>query len=73
MPALERRNVVHDKLRLAERLTGVLFAVVLITVQLDRLIGFATTKTILSDHSAADLWVAASRIRIIDQLIVESP
>jgi putative ABC transport system permease protein len=67
MPSLARRNLFHDKVRLTVTLTGVVFAVVLITVQLGLFIGFATTTSNISDHSGADLWVAAKGWRNFDQ------
>jgi len=45
MPPLAERNLVHDKVRLAVTLTGIIFAVVLIVVQLGLFIGFATTTS----------------------------
>lgn len=67
MPSLARRNLFHDKVRLTVTLTGVIFAVVLITVQLGLFIGFATTTSNISDHSGADLWIAAKGWRNFDQ------
>lgn len=67
MPSLARRNLFHDKIRLTVTLTGVVFAVVLITVQLGLFIGFASTTSNISDHSGADLWVAAKGWRNFDQ------
>jgi putative ABC transport system permease protein len=67
MPSLARRNLFHDKVRLTVTLTGIVFAVVLITVQLGLFIGFATTTSNISDHSGADLWIAAKGWRNFDQ------
>ncbi len=67
MPSLARRNLFHDKVRLTVTLTGVVFAVVLITVQLGLFIGFAATTSNISDNSHADLWVAAKGLRNFDQ------
>lgn len=67
MASLAWRNLFHDKVRLAVTLTGIIFAVVLITVQLGLFIGFATTTSNISDHSQADLWIAASGLRNFDQ------
>jgi putative ABC transport system permease protein len=67
MPSLARRNLFHDKVRLLVTLTGVVFAVVLITVQLGLFIGFATTTSNISDHSGADLWIVAKGWRNFDQ------
>ncbi len=59
MSLLARRNLVHDKVRLAVTLTGVVFAVVLIIVELGLFLGFTGTTSRLIDHSDADLWVVA--------------
>jgi putative ABC transport system permease protein len=60
------RNLVHDKVRLLVTVTGVVFAVVLIVVQLGLFLGFATTTSGLIDHSGADLWVMSSRVPYIE-------
>jgi putative ABC transport system permease protein len=67
MASLALRNLFHDRVRLAVTLTGVVFAVVLITVQAGLFIGFATTTSNIIDNSNADLWVAASGLRNFDQ------
>jgi putative ABC transport system permease protein len=61
------RNLVHDKVRLLVTVTGVVFAVVLIVVQLGLFLGFATTTSGLVDHSGADLWMTAARVPYIEQ------
>ena len=45
MPPLAQRNLFHDKVRLLVTLTGVVFAVVLIVVQIGLFIGFTTTTS----------------------------
>ncbi len=67
MASLARRNLFHDKVRLAVTLTGIVFAVVLITVQLGLFIGFASTTSNIIDRSGADIWVAARGLRNFDQ------
>jgi putative ABC transport system permease protein len=61
------RNLVHDKVRLAVTVTGIVFAVVLIVVELGLFVGFTTTTSTLIDHSHADLWITASRVPYIEQ------
>ena len=61
------RNLVHDKVRLAVTLTGIVFAVVLIVVELGLFLGFLTTTSGLIDRSGADLWITASRVPYIEQ------
>ena len=67
MPPLAQRNLFYDKVRLTVTLTGIVFAVVLITVQVGMFLGFATTTSGLIDHSGADIWVAAKNVPYIDQ------
>ncbi|HET9531146.1 MAG TPA: ABC transporter permease [Blastocatellia bacterium] len=67
MASLARRNLFHDRVRLAVTLTGIVFAVVLVTVQLGLFVGFATTTSNISDRSNADLWIAARGLRNFDQ------
>jgi len=53
------QNIVHDKVRLAVMLVGIVFAVVLIGVQLGLFLGFAKTTSALVDNAGADLWIVA--------------
>lgn len=59
MSLLARRNLFHDKVRLVVTLTGVVFAVVLIIVEMGLFFGFTQTTSRLIDHSGADLWVVS--------------
>jgi putative ABC transport system permease protein len=61
------RNIVHDKVRLAVMLVGIVFAVVLIGVQLGLFLGFAKTTSALVDYSGADLWIVPPGTRDVDQ------
>jgi len=61
------RNLVHDKVRLLVTVTGVVFAVVLIVVQLGLFLGFATTTSSLIDRSRADLWMMSAHVPYIEQ------
>ncbi len=61
------RNLVHDKVRLAVTVTGIIFAVVLIVVQLGLFLGFTTATSNLIDHSGADLWITSRNVPYIEQ------
>jgi putative ABC transport system permease protein len=61
------RNLVHDKVRFAVTVTGIVFAVVLIVVELGLFVGFTTTTSSLIDRSGADLWVTGARVPYIEQ------
>jgi len=67
MPPLARRNLFHDRVRLTVTLTGIVFAVVLIVVELGLFVGFTTTTSNLIDHSGADLWVTSQHVPYIEQ------
>jgi putative ABC transport system permease protein len=67
MRILAWRNLVHDKVRLSVTVTGIIFAVVLIIVQIGLFLGFTTATSTVIDHSGADLWITASRVPYIEQ------
>ncbi len=67
MPPLAQRNLMHDKVRLAVTLTGIVFAVVLIVVELGLFVGFTVTTSSIIDRSRADLWVVSKNTPYIEQ------
>ena len=67
MPPLAQRNLFHDRVRLAVTLTGIVFSVVLIVVQLGLFIGFTTATSNLINHSGADLWITSKNVPYIEQ------
>src|SRR5471030_2162391 len=69
MPPLARRNLFHDKIRLLVTLNGIVFAVVLIVVELGLFTGFTTATSGVMDHSQADLWIAARSTPYVDQAV----
>ncbi len=66
MSNLAWRNLVHDKVRLSVTLTGIVFAVVLIVVELGLFVGFTTTTSGLIDQSQADLWITSARVGYVE-------
>jgi putative ABC transport system permease protein len=54
---LAARNLLYDKLRFAATLVGIVFSIVLVTVQLGLFVSFARTVAIMIDHAPADLWI----------------
>jgi putative ABC transport system permease protein len=54
---LASRNLLHDRLRLAATLVGVVFSVVLVMIQIGLFLGFGRMVTTMIDHTSADLWV----------------
>lgn len=51
------RNLFHDRIRLAVTLVGILFAIVLVAVQLGLYLGASNMITANIDHAKADLWI----------------
>jgi len=66
LPPLAQRNLFHDKVRLAVTLTGIIFAVVLIIVQIGLFIGFTATTSGIIDHAGADIWVGSKRVPYLE-------
>lgn len=60
MASLARKNLFHDRVRFAVTLTGIVFSVVLATVQLGLFLGFTTATADVIDHSGADLWIVST-------------
>lgn len=61
------RNITRDRVRLIIAVIGVAFAVLLMTVQLGLLIGFATTSSSLVDRAKADIWIVPRGAKDVDQ------
>ncbi len=64
--AIACRNLCHDRARMLVTLTGIVFAVVLITLQCGLFLGFITTISGVVDHSRADVWVASKGVKTFD-------
>lgn len=60
------RNLSHDRARFVVTLVGVLFAVLLMGVELGLLLGFARTTSGLVDHTHADLWITPAGTTNVD-------
>jgi putative ABC transport system permease protein len=59
---LARRNLLHDRVRFVVTLTGIVFAVVLSSIQLGLFVGFRRATSDLIAHSGADVWVRSSGV-----------
>ena len=53
------RNLVHDRIRLAVTLIGILFSIVLVAVQLGLYLGARNMITSMIDRADGDLWIMA--------------
>jgi len=54
---LSWRNLFHDPLRLIATVIGIVFSIVLVTVQMGLFLSFDRMVTTMIDHSQADLWI----------------
>ncbi len=66
MPPLAQRNLFHDKVRLVVTLTGIVFAVVLIVVELGLFVGFTAATSNMIDYSGADLWISSPKVPYVE-------
>jgi putative ABC transport system permease protein len=66
MASLALGNLLHDKIRFAVTVVGVVFAVVLVAVQVGLFIGFMMTTSNVIDNSGADLWIVSSNVDHIE-------
>ena len=54
---LAARNLFHDRLRFIATIIGIVFSIVLVTVQLGLFVSFGRMVTTMIEHAAADLWI----------------
>jgi putative ABC transport system permease protein len=54
---LASRNLLQDRLRFVSTVVGVVFSIVLVTVQMGLYLSFERMVTTMIDHSPADLWI----------------
>lgn len=69
MPSLARRNLLHDRVRLVVTLTGIVFAVVLSSVQLGLFMGFRRATSDVIRQSGADLWVKSAGVTHLENAV----
>ena len=65
---LASRNLFQDRLRFIASLTGIVFSVVLVMVQLGLYFGFGRMLTMVIDHATTDLWVVSSQTKYFEDL-----
>jgi putative ABC transport system permease protein len=66
MISIGYRNLKRDPLRGAIATLGVVFAVVLVTVEVGMLLGLVRNASLLIDQSRADLWVSTVDVKTFD-------
>jgi putative ABC transport system permease protein len=57
---LASRNLFHDRLRFVATIIGIVFSIVLVTVQMGLFVSFDRMVTTMIDHAPADLWIVPS-------------
>ena len=63
---LAYRNLFHDRMSLAVTLTGIVFSVVLLSVQLGLYVGAERMIAAMHNHSSADLWLVPTGTECFD-------
>jgi len=66
---LARRNLLHDRVRFAVTLTGIVFSVVLAAIQLGLFVGFARATADLITHSGADVWIMSRGVGNLENAV----
>ena len=56
---LASQNLFQDRLRFIATIIGIVFSIVLVTVQLGLFLGFQKMVTTMIDHAPADLWIVS--------------
>jgi putative ABC transport system permease protein len=60
MASLALKNLMHDKVRLAVTLVGIIFSVVLSSIQLGLFVGFQRATSDIIVNSNADIWISST-------------
>jgi putative ABC transport system permease protein len=56
---LAARNLFHDRLRFIATIIGIVFSIVLVTVQMGLFLSFERMVTTMIEHAPADLWIVS--------------
>jgi putative ABC transport system permease protein len=60
---LASRNLFHDRVRLVATVVGIVFSIVLVTVQLGVFLSFERMVTTMIDHARADFWIVPAETK----------
>lgn len=63
---LALRNLIHDRVSLAVTLTGIIFSVILVAIQLGLYIGSQRIITSIIDHTDGEIWVVPPGAESVD-------
>jgi putative ABC transport system permease protein len=64
---LASRNLFHDRVRLIATVVGIVFSIVLVTVQLGVFLSFEYMVTTMIDHAQADFWIVPAETRSFEE------
>ena len=64
---LASRNLFHDRVRLIATVVGIVFSIVLVTVQLGVFLSFEYMVTTMIDHAQADFWIVPTETRSFEE------
>jgi putative ABC transport system permease protein len=63
---LASRNLFHDRLRFVATVIGIVFSIVLVTVQMGLFLGFGRMVTTVIDNAHADLWIMPRGVKCFE-------
>jgi putative ABC transport system permease protein len=63
---LASRNLFHDRLRFVATVIGIVFSIVLVSVQMGLYLGFGRMVTTMINHAPADLWIVPKGTRCFE-------
>ena len=64
---LASRNLFHDRVRLIATVVGIVFSIVLVTVQLGVFLSFERMITTMIDHAQADFWIVPAETQSFEE------
>ena len=64
---LASRNLLHDRVRLVATVVGIVFSIILVTVQLGVFLSFERMITTMIDHAQADFWIVPSETKSFEE------
>jgi putative ABC transport system permease protein len=64
---LASRNLFHDRVRLIATVVGIVFSIVLVTVQLGVFLSFERMVTTMIDHAQADFWIVPAETKSFEE------
>jgi putative ABC transport system permease protein len=60
------RNLLQDRLRFVATVIGIVFSIVLVTIQMGLFVSFERMVTAIIDHASADLWVVSKGVQCFE-------